>query len=82
MRRSIDCRRTSEAAASVREKRDLEERIMGKAEMVTQLQKSVILKEERLKEIQVGGSAMVFCVCVSVCLFVCVIVCKSMCVSV
>ena len=46
-------RQTSEAAADLKEKVDLEEKIRSKTEMITQLKKSVFLKEERLKETQV-----------------------------
>ena len=44
----------AEAAADLKQKIDLEEKIRSKTEMISQLKKSVFLKEERLKETQVS----------------------------
>ena len=52
-RHSADGKRTKEAAANLKEKKDLEDKISGKTEMVTLLQKSLLLKEDRLLEVQV-----------------------------
>ena len=66
-RHSADGKRTKEAAANLKEKKDLEDKISGKTEMVTLLQKSLLLKEDRILEIQVTcAKFMQFVTCKSV----------------
>ena len=53
MRRAADGQRTLEAVASYKEKHELEEKVKLNADLIDNLQKGVILKEEKLKEMQV-----------------------------